>query len=140
MYLDTSIIVALLAKEAPSNDIKVLLRNLGTQQPVISDWNITEFAAAISFKLKLGTIRADERFEILNDFQSWCDSIFQTVPVTTDDFNRAATFANQADLRLRGGDALHLSIAAGRSLSILTLDKRMVAVANTLGIGIVSFD
>ncbi len=107
--------------------------------PLISDWNITEFSAAINFKLNLGTINSEQRFDILNDFHNAKGASLKVLAVTSADFNRAATFANQAHLRLRGGDALHLSIAAGRSLSILTLDKRMVAAATVLGIGIVPF-
>lgn len=107
--------------------------------PIISDWNVTEFYAAINFKLNLGAINTQDRFDVLNDFQNAKEVSLKLIPVTTADFNRAATFANQADLRLRGGDALHLSIAAGRRLSILTLDKRMIAAASALGIGIAPF-
>jgi uncharacterized protein len=136
-YIDTSVIVALFAKEVTAPNIIALLNGGVNGQPIISDWNVTEFAAAISFKLSIGTLNVDERFEAMNDFHNAASSMFETIPVTPADFTRAATFANQADLRLRGGDALHLSIAAGRSLRILTLDKRMIGTANTLGIGVV---
>lgn len=136
-YLDTSVLVALFTKEATSASITELL-NLGSNgQPIISDWNVTEFAAAISFKLSIGTLTPAERFEAMNDFHGAIKNMFEIIPVISADFTRAATFANQADLRLRGGDALHLSIAAGGSLRILTLDKRMIGAANTLGIGVI---
>jgi uncharacterized protein len=136
-YLDTSVIVALFAKEETVAGILALLNQAANGQPVISDWNVTEFSAAISFKLNIGTLNAVERFEALNDFHNASATLFKIIPVITEDFNRAANFANQSELRLRGGDALHLSIAAGHRLPILTLDKRMIAAANTLGIGVV---
>ncbi len=136
-YLDTSVIVALFAKEETITGILALLNQDTNGQPVISDWSVTEFSAAISFKLNLGTLNAAERFEALNDFHNASATLFKIIPVVTEDFNRAANFANQSALRLRGGDALHLSIAAGHRLPIVTLDKRMIAAANTLGIGVV---
>lgn len=136
-YLDTSVIVALFAKEETITGILALLNQDANGQPVISDWSVTEFSAAISFKLNLGTLNAAERFEALNDFHNASATLFKVIPVVTEDLNRAANFANQSTLRLRGGDALHLSIAAGHRLPIVTLDKRMIAAANTLGIGVV---
>jgi uncharacterized protein len=136
-YLDTSVLVALFAKEPTVSRIVAVIENHAQTRPIISYWNLTEFAAAISFKLSIESIDVNERFEILTKFHIATDDMFETIPVAAEDFTRAATFANQHGLRLRGGDALHLSIAAGRHLRILTLDKRMVAAANTLGIGVV---
>jgi uncharacterized protein len=140
IYLDTSVLVAFFAKEATAGKIMALLDDGTSVRPAISDWNKTEFAAAISFKLNSGTLQSDERYNILTDFHRATQDLYEVISVTTEDFTRAATFANQAELRLRGGDALHLSIAAGRSLSILTLDKRMIVAANTLGIGVQSLE
>jgi uncharacterized protein len=140
IYFDTSALVALFTKEATAFRIIALMDRGFTSRPLISDWNVTEFAAAISFKLNLGTITLDERFEILDDFHNASNETFEVIPVTSEDFTRAAAFANQSGLRLRGGDALHLGIAAGRNLRILTLDKRMIDAANTLGIGVQTLD
>jgi uncharacterized protein len=136
-YLDTSVLVALFAKEPTVPRIVAVIESHAQTRPIISDWNLTEFAAAISFKLSIGAIDVNERIEILTKFHIATSEMFKTLPVVAEDFTRAATFANQHGLRLRGGDALHLSIAAGRHLRILTLDKRMVAAADTLGIGVI---
>jgi uncharacterized protein len=139
-YLDTSVLVALFTKEPSAPNIIPLMDSARKGRPIISDWNVTEFAAAISFKLNLGTIIDDERFEILTKFHTATLETFERIQVTSEDFTRAAAFANQSGLRLRGGDALHLGIAAGRNLRILTLDKRMVDAANILGIGVQTLD
>jgi uncharacterized protein len=139
-YLDTSVLVALFTKEPSAPSIIPLIDSARKGRPIISDWNITEFAAAISFKLNLRAITDDERFEILTKFHTATVETFSCIPVTPEDFTRAAAFANQSGLRLRGGDALHLSIAAGRNLRMLTLDKRMIDAANTLGIGVQTLD
>ena len=132
LYLDTSVIVAIFAKESNASHLAILIDQDPISKATISSWNLTEFAAAINFKFCQGNI--DATFEIAQN------TMFNLIPVDTADFNRAATFANQHDLRLRGGDALHLGIAAGRKLRILTLDKRMKAAARTLGISVVELD
>ncbi len=136
-YLDTSALVALFAKEPTASNIFAVIKEVETFLPSMSDWNIAEFAAAISFKFNSGAVSAEERFEILTKFHTSSAKMFGNISVKSEDFNRAANFANQSALRLRGGDALHLSIAAGNRLPILTLDKRMIAAANTLGIEVV---
>jgi uncharacterized protein len=74
------------------------------------------------------------------NFLSAQKTLFTIAPVEASDFSRAANFANNFELRLRGGDALHLGIAVRVNLPILTLDKRMKAAAQTLGVGVVDFN
>jgi uncharacterized protein len=138
LYLDTSVIVAIFAKEDGADELAALIQRSEFSPLVLSTWNLTEFAAAISFKFSMGQISATVRTAALANFDTAKTTMFDVIAIEDEDFTRAATFANQHGLRLRGGDALHLSIASGRHLRILTLDKRMVAAANTLGIGVVA--
>jgi uncharacterized protein len=125
------------SQETGSETIVSWIESNTTRPPVMSPWNVTEFSAALSFKYIQGQIDMAVKDASLRKLHLAQSNLFRTVAVEDEDFTRAATFANQHGLRLRGGDALHLSIASGRHLRILTLDKRMAAAANTLGIGVV---
>ena len=140
VYLDTSVLVGMFALEPDSPEIFVWLNQNSPKRPTISSWNMTEFSAALTFKQNLGALDGTERHAILRDFRAAQGSLFDVIGVANEDFNRAATFANQIDLRLRGSDALHLSIASGNGLAILTLDKRMNAAAKMLGIALIELD
>ncbi len=138
-YLDTSVLVALWSDEP----MTFASHRWISEQPVdslnISRWCITEFSAAMSGKVQRGFITELDRAEALAGFRHAVSRSFTALEVDQHAFERAAIFANQARLRLRSGDALHLAIAAGHSLRMATLDRRMVEAAHELGIGIVDF-
>ena len=137
--MDTSVLVAIFAKEAIAIDLVTFLKREGTSMATVSVWGVTEFAAATSFKYTQGFIDAPLREAARTNFASAQSGLFNLVSVETSDFLRAANFANDASLRLRGGDALHLGIAARFNLPILTLDNRMKAAAQSLGMGVVDY-
>lgn len=136
-YLDTSAVVAFLAKEAMADDIARTLARVGKGGVFISLWCITEFSAALTFKLNNNTLTPEDRLQILTAFREAQEENLIVLDIDADDFERAAIYANQKDLRLRGGDALHLAVAARHNLPILTLDRRMAGAAETLGLGLV---
>jgi uncharacterized protein len=139
LYLDTSVIVAIFAKETTAIDLVTFLMQQKASIATVSVWSVTEFAAATSFKYIQGTIDEQLREAARTNFVSAQRTLFNIAPVETSDFFRAANFANDYSLRLRGGDALHLGIAARLNLPILTLDNRMKSAAQTLGVGVVDF-
>jgi uncharacterized protein len=139
LYLDTSVLVAIFAKEATANDLVTFLMREKSSIATVSVWGVTEFAAATSFKYIQGSIDAQLRDAARANFVTAQRNLFDVVPIETSDFFRAANFANNVSLRLRGGDALHLGVAARFNLPILTLDNRMKAAAQTLGVGVVDF-
>jgi uncharacterized protein len=139
LYLDTSVLVAIFTKEVAAIDLVTFLMKETTSMPIVSVWGVTEFAAATSFKYSQGSIDEGLREAAHANFGSAQKTLFNIAPVEASDFFRAANFANTVSLRLRGGDALHLGIAARFNLPILTLDKRMKAAAQTLGLGGVDF-
>jgi uncharacterized protein len=139
LYLDTSVLVAIFAKEASAIDLVNVLMRGKASIATVSAWGVTEFAAATSFKYIQGSIDEPLREAARTNFVNAQRNLFNIVSVETSDFFRAANFANNSSLRLRGGDALHLGIAARFDLPILTLDNRMKAAAQTLGVGVVDF-
>jgi uncharacterized protein len=139
LYLDTSVLVAIFAKESTAIELVTFLMREPSSLATTSVWGVTEFAAATSFKYNQGTIDEPMRDAARANFASAQRSLFNIAPVESSDFFRAAEFASDSTLRLRGGDALHLGIAARCNMPILTLDNRMRAAAQALGVGVVDY-
>jgi len=139
IYLDTSVLVALWSVEPMTFAVQKWMSQQRSENLSISRWCITEFSAAMAGKLQTGSITEFERAEALAAFGSAVRRSFSVLEVDQHAFQRAAIFANQANLRVRSGDALHLAIAAGEGLPIATLDQRMLAAAKALGVGAANF-
>jgi predicted nucleic acid-binding protein len=136
IYLDTSFLVALWSNEPMTFAAQKWISGQPAENLSISRWCITEFSAAMAGKLQTGSITELERAEALAAFGNAVRRSFSVLDVDQHAFQRAAIFVNQANLQVRSGDALHLAIAAGESLPILTFDLRMQAAAKALGIGV----
>ena len=136
VYLDTSVLVALWSNEPMTFAAQKWVSGQPAENLSISRWCITEFSAAMAGKRQTGSITELERAEALAAFGNAVRRSFKVLEVDQHAFQRATVFANQVNLRVRSGDALHLAIAAGESLPIVTLDLRMQAAAKALGIGV----
>jgi uncharacterized protein len=134
LYVDTSIIVSALTKEADTALSQTWLARQETSELTISDWTVTEFASALSMKLRTGGLGADHRAAVLSTFTRLCAESLRTLPVAREDFRAAARFADQSELNLRAGDALHLAICANHGASLCTLDRRLAEAAPRLGV------
>ena len=134
LYVDTSVLVSALTKETDTALSQVWLARQETSELTISDWTTTEFASALSMKLRTGALSADHRPAALSAFTRLCFESLRTLPVEREDFRAAARFADQSELALRAGDALHLAICANRGASLCTLDRRLAEAAPRVGV------
>jgi predicted nucleic acid-binding protein len=134
LYVDTSVIVSALTKEADTALSQIWLARQETSELTISDWTVTEFASALSMKLRTGALNADHRADALSAFTRLCAESLRTLPVTREDFRSAARFVDQSELNLRAGDALHLAICANHGASLCTLDRRLADAAPRIGV------
>jgi predicted nucleic acid-binding protein len=131
-YLDTSLIVAAITNEAATKSARTWLGdNPGKFH--ISDWVITEVSSALSMKMRTGALTAAHRAEIQAFFRRMIIENFTLLPVTSAHFHRAALFADQHDLGLRAGDALHLAIASDAGARLCTLDRRLAEAGRQMG-------
>ena len=101
---------------------------------MISDWVITEFASALSVKMRINQLSVEDRAKALSLFTRLKAESLTVVPVARDHFVAAAGFADQYGLGLRAGDALHVAVAAEQGATIATLDKRLAEAATALGV------
>lgn len=134
IYVDTSVIVSALTREADTALSQTWLTSQETSELTISDWTVTEFASALSMKLRTGALNADHRADALSAFTRLCAESLRTLPVTREDFRAAARFADQSELNLRAGDTLHLAICANHGASLCTLDRRLAEAAPRVGV------
>jgi predicted nucleic acid-binding protein len=132
LYIDTSVLVSALTNEADAALSQTWLAKRETSELTISDWIVTEFASALSIKLRTGTLRAQDRAAALTTFTRLAAESLRVLQVTRKDF-RAARLADQSQLKLRVGDAHHLAICANQGASLCTLDRRLGKAASQVG-------
>ncbi|SOD91088.1 type II toxin-antitoxin system VapC family toxin [Caenispirillum bisanense] len=134
LYLDTSLLVAALTKEAATERVQAWLAAQEAEHLVLGEWAVTEFSSALSLKLRTGQLDEDLRSSALATFKRLAAETFRILPVEPVHFRLAARFADDHRLGLRAGDALHLAIVAEHGGTLCTLDRRFAAAASSLGI------
>jgi len=123
-----------LTREAATERIQVWLSRQDPAALMISDWVVTEFASALSVKMRINQLSVESRAKAVTLFTRLKAESLTVVPVTRDHFVAAARFADQHVLGLRAGDALHVAVAAEQGATICTLDKRLAEAATALGV------
>ncbi|MCX7305361.1 MAG: type II toxin-antitoxin system VapC family toxin [Hyphomicrobiales bacterium] len=133
-YIDTSVIVSSLLREAYTDRAQQWLSEQASQDLAISDWVVSEFSSALSLKLRTEQMSREKRAEALAAFVRFAGNFLIVLPVSTSHFKAAARFADRYELGLRAGDALHLAVAAETGASLYTLDKRLAAAGPVVGV------
>ena len=134
LYVDTSVLVSALTNEADTARSQTWLSEQDASELTISDWTATEFASALSIKLRTGSLGAEHRAATLSAFTRFSGESFRVFPVAREDFRGAAHYADQSQLNLRAGDALHLAICANHGATLATLDRRLAEAASQVGV------
>jgi uncharacterized protein len=132
-YLDTSVLVAYYCPEPLSEAVERILRRM--DQPAISALTEVKFASALARKVREKGLSREEANLVLNEFKAHIGrQLFTRIPVDREHFTVAFTWLTQFSLPLRTLDALHLAIAAGTDLKIITADRRLSQSARKLGV------
>jgi uncharacterized protein len=134
LYLDTSVLVAVLTREPETARMQSWLAAQEPERLAVGDWLVTEFSAALSIKLRSGQIEAVHRADALATFARLCADTFTIVPVSRLQFRTAARFAGQFALGVRAADALHLAVCADHGATLCTLDRRLGMAGSALGV------
>lgn len=134
LYLDTSLIVAALTREAGTALVQRWLAETDPASFAVSNWSMTETASALAIKLRTGELDLDRRALALAVFNRLVRESFTLLPITADDFRSAARYVDHHSLGLRAGDALHLAVVADHGATLCTLDRRLAALGPQLGV------
>lgn len=138
IYVDTSAIVAALTREATTLRVQNWIELQPEGELSISPWVATEVSSALSIKTRTGALTIENRAEIMAIWAELQREIFVTIPIAANHFETAARFADQHELSLRAGDALHLAVASSAGYRLATLDTTMADAAPKLGVPVVA--
>jgi uncharacterized protein len=133
VYLDPSIIVALLIAEALTARAEAFIR-AGAPVLIVSDFAATEFASGVSRKVRMGEITRDQARDGFAAFDAWSAAETQRIETVSADITAAQAFLRRLDLSLRTGDAIHIAIAQRLGAALATFDAKMAASARALGL------
>lgn len=133
-YLDTSLLVASLVREAGTVAAKTYLSERTDQPLLISRWVVTELSSALALKVRTGTITANEQSAALSMFRRFSTLRLQVVNVEPADFEVAAALCDQIGVPLRAGDALHVAVCKRIGTRLATFDAGLAAAASHHGV------
>jgi uncharacterized protein len=133
-YLDSSILVCMFSNETRTREIQAWRAGLDGGSVWLSDWNLTEFSSAMSFKRRTAQISPKQRENAEALFQAYLRLYPGLLPVRSEHFRHAASIAGREDINVRAADALHLAIAMESNATICTLDIKMHQAAGILKI------
>ena len=138
MYVDTSVIVALLTDEPKTQACKDWFKAL-KQVPMSGDWLVTEFYSAIASKQRIGQLREKDVKATMRQFENLTNSGgIKLMPIARETFTKAGQLTHQYG-NTRAGDALHLSVALQcEAKAFVTLDNALAASAKQLGFDVVT--
>jgi len=136
IYLDTSVVVAMLTAEERSADAIGWFEHCTTNL-ISCDWLITETHSALALKQRLYGLSATDGQAAARQFDRLLQAGVELRPLERDRFRQAAGLLQNPALGLRAGDALHLAVALhSRCTDLASFDRRMQDAACRLGLNL----
>ena len=132
-YLDASVILPTLVKEAGSDRIDQFLVQT-SETFVVSEFAAAEVASALSRLVRTGRLDAGDAVSRLTDFDVWRASATTDYEFRSADIRLANVFVRRFDLMLRAPDALHAAACQNANLLLVTMDRRLARAAEALGV------
>jgi hypothetical protein len=134
IYLDTSVVVALLTPEEHSPQALDWLEQC-RETLISSDWLITETHSALGLKERHHGLSPQDRQAAGEQFERLLQGGIELRSLDRGRFRQAAELLQDPTLGLRAGDALHLGVALhSRCTQLASFDERMLQAATELGL------
>ncbi len=129
VYVDTSVLVALLTNETTAERIANWLTE-ETRPLVSGDWCVTEFASALALKQRTSQITSKQGNAAWKVFNQFCEGHLRLLPLDREVFSQAAQLVRNSKNGLRAGGSLHLALALRvKVVAFFTLDVRLAESA-----------
>lgn len=133
LYLDASVLVALMVREDGARAVEDLLES--DERPLAaSDFALAETSAALARLVRIAVLSAGQLEEAFARLDAWTGATTRHEPLTPDDVAAATRLVRQPDLVLRAPDAIHIAAARRLDATLLTLDNGMARAAALLGL------
>ncbi|CAK6698758.1 type II toxin-antitoxin system VapC family toxin [Synechococcus sp. CBW1107] len=134
IYLDTSVVVALLTTEERSPQALNWFEQC-RDTLISSDWLITETHSALGIKQRRHGLSQDARSAATVQFERLLQGGAELRPLDRSRFRQAAELLQDPALDLRASNALHLAVALhSRCSQLASFDGRMQQAATALGL------
>jgi predicted nucleic acid-binding protein len=133
LYLDTSFITPLLLKESTSAEVDAYVGKIPPGSLYISYWTALELAGVVAREVRMKRLTDSDARIVLAEFDVLASDSLNVLMPTVADFALAREYVERFATGLRGGDALHLAIAANHGAKkILTLDAGFIDAGKLL--------
>ncbi len=137
VYLDASVIVALLTNDALTARARAFLQS-GSLTLFISDYAAAEVASVIARRVRTGELTEVDARAAFDSLDQWTRTFARPIETAPGDIAMAARFIRRLDLTLRAPDAINIAIARRLGVVLATFDKGMASCASTLGVVVAS--
>jgi predicted nucleic acid-binding protein len=134
LYLDTSVMVALLIASDPFTDRARGYMAANPDSLIVSDFAAAEFASVVGRLTRMRRLTADDATAIFSDFDAWKTRTAELVTTTASDIAVAASVLRRLDLNLRTPDAINVAVADRLGATLATFDEKMATAARALGV------
>jgi len=133
VYIDTSVLVSYYCPEPLSEAAERII--LRSDKPSLSALTEVELASALSRKMREKEISQVDANRVITKFQSHLDQfLFKRIPLEREHYSLAFNWLIQLSIPLKTLDALHLAVAAGNNLQVITADRQLARSAQKLGL------
>lgn len=133
LYVDASVIVALVGNEAASPAVETALDRDGVMA-VVSDLAIAESSAALARNGRVRRWSGVETDRFFRDLDIWASDAAEAVTIGPVDIGLATDFVRRDGIALRAPDAIHIAVAHRLGATLLTLDRGLARAAAALGV------
>jgi predicted nucleic acid-binding protein len=135
VYLDASVIVALLTQDLFTDRAKAFLSR-GTPALMVSDYAAAEYASVVARRVRTKALTVADGLAAFSTLDVWTARAARRVDITSADIVTATGFLRRLDLTLRTPDAVNIAIAQRVGATLATFDTQMAANAVTLGLSV----